>query len=67
MQRRNRSLHRIGLRPARYPQRVFHQLQTFGDLFTVPQRAILLFQQHDIAARRLARSAARVMQQHQGQ
>ena len=33
----------------------------------VPQRAILLFQEYDIAAGCLASCAARVMQQHQGE
>ena len=67
MQRGDRGLHRIGFRPARHPQRLFHQLQAFGDLRTIPQRAILLFQQHDVAACGLAPGAARVVQQHQRQ
>ena len=67
MQRGDRGLHRVGFRRARQLQGVFHQLQAFGDLPMVPQRAILLFQQHDVAAGGLAPGAARVVQQHQRQ
>ncbi len=67
MQCSDRGLHRIGLRRARHPQRFFHQRQSLGDLAMIPQRAVLVFQQHDVAAIRRAAGAARVVQQHQRQ
>ncbi|MHC2316297.1 hypothetical protein ACVIHC_003343 [Bradyrhizobium diazoefficiens] len=67
MQRGDRGLHRIGLRPAGYAQCVVHETQTRLDLRAIPERAVLLFQQHDVADRRRASGAARVVQQHQGQ
>ena len=67
MQGCDRGLHRISLGAPRQPQRLFDQPQAFGDLAMVPQRAILFFQQHDVAAVGLAPGAARIVQQHQGQ
>ncbi len=58
MQRGDGRLHRIGLRPARHPQRLFHEKQALRYLPAIPQRPVLLFQQHDIAARGLAAGAA---------
>ncbi|MNI94969.1 hypothetical protein D3C73_1531580 [compost metagenome] len=48
MHRCNRRLHRVGTeRPA--AQRQLHQFTAFADLRTVPQAAILLLEQHQIA------------------
>ena len=67
MQGCDRGLHRVSLRRAGHEQGFFHQLQPFGDLAKIPQRAILLFQEHDVAGSGFAPRAPRVVQQHQRQ
>ena len=67
MQRGDGRLHRVGLRPARHPQRLFHQNQALRYLPAIPQRPVLLLQQHDVAACGLAAGTAGIVQQHQRQ
>ena len=44
-----------------------HEGGAFGDLCVVPERAVLLVQQHEFAGRCGACRATRIVQQHQGQ
>src|SRR3954468_21675934 len=63
VERRDRRLDRIRTRPCR--ERSPHQTHAFGDLIAVPQRAILIFQQDQIAVPCRARRTARIVEQHQ--
>ena len=64
--RRDRRLQRV--RPeAPRRQRALDQRRSLGDLRAVPQRAILLVQQDDLAVRGRAPGAARLVQEHQRQ
>ena len=46
-------------------QRLLHQAAAFRDLRVVPERSILVVEQHQFAVRGHARGAAGVVQQHQ--
>ena len=65
VQRRDRRLHDVGPRPRSASARSSARAAR-GDLRRVPQRAVLVGEQHDLAVAQ-ARLAARVVQQHQRQ
>ena len=65
MQSRNRSLNDIGTGTALNRQCLLDKLQSLGDLALVPKRAVLMLKQNDVAFRRLAAGASRVMKEHQ--
>ncbi len=67
MKRRDGGLHRVGAGPTRLAQGILHQCEAFRDLGPIPETTVLILQQDDVAFRRRACPAARVMQQHQGQ
>ena len=66
MHRGNRRLQRVRAEPARR-QRAFHQSGPFGNQIALPERAVLVAQQDELAGRRRTRGAARFVQQHQRQ
>jgi hypothetical protein len=55
-------LDRVRTEPAR-GERGFDERHPLGDAVAVPQRAILVFEEHDVAGGRSARGAARILQQ----
>ena len=66
MHRRDRGLQRVRTEAPRR-ERPLDQRRPFRDLRAIPQRAILIVEQHDFAVRRRARRAPRLVQEHQRQ
>ena len=64
--RRDRRLNRVRADPPRR-QRPLHEPRALRDLIPVPQRAVLIVEQDQLARRRRARRAPRFVQQHQRQ
>ena len=64
--RRDRRLQRIGAEAPR-GKRVLHQSRSFRDLRPVPERAVLVTEQDQLARGRGPRRASRFLQQHQRQ